>query len=107
MEGKSFLRIAIITICLGVTALGYRNSSGDNTEAIALATKAACTGQGDGCGASLGQQARSSFGHEYSFSVTSSGTRSPPSATKNVVVECKRELVFLGDWACKPKGVGP
>ena len=103
MEGKTFLRIAIVTICLAVTALGYRNSNGDNTEAVALATKAACTSQGDGCGASLGQQSRSSVGHEYSFSVTSGGK----GASKNVIVECKRDLVFIGDWKCTPKGFGP
>lgn len=105
MEGKTFLRIAIITICVGITALGYRNSSGDNTEAIALATRAACTGAGDGCAASLGQQARSSFGHEYSFTV--SGGSQPRGTTKNVIVECKRELIFLGDWTCAPKGSAP
>jgi hypothetical protein len=102
MEGKTFLRIAIITICVGVTALGYRNSSGDNTEAIALGTKAACTSAGDGCTASLGQQARSSFGHEYSFTV--SGGSQPRGTTKNVIVECKRALIFLGDWSCALKG---
>lgn len=105
MEGKTFLRIAIVTICLAITALGYRNSSGDNTEAVARATKAACTAQGDGCAASLGQQARSSFGHEYSFTVTSSA--SPKGTTKNVVVECKRDLIFIGDWTCTPKGLAP
>ena len=106
MEGKTLLRVGIVTLCLLVTALGYRNSSGDNTEAIALATKAACTGAGDGCAASLGQQSRSSFGHEYSYTVSSSAQ--PKGTTKNVVVECKRELVFLGDWKCTPRGLaGP
>jgi hypothetical protein len=42
MEAKSALRIAIVVSCLGVTALGYRNSNGDNSDAVALASKAAC-----------------------------------------------------------------
>lgn len=104
MEAKTLLRIAIVTSCLALTALGYRNSNGDNSEAIALATKAAC-GSIDGCQASLGQQARSSFGHEYSFTVSASGT--PRAPNKNVIVECKRDLIFVGDWQCKPKGFGP
>jgi hypothetical protein len=101
MEGKTLLRVAIVTLCLALTGLGYRNSNGDNTEAIAHATRAACAGV-DGCNASLGQQARSSFGHEYSFTL---GGASNPKAggSKNVVVECKRELIFIGDWACTLK----
>lgn len=98
MEGKTLLRVFIVVSCLAVTALGYRNSNGDNTDAIALATKAACSG--DGCSASLGQQARSSFGHEYSFTVQGTGAKG---GSHNVIVACKRELVFVGDWHCQPK----
>ena len=98
MEGKTLLRVFIVVSCLAVTALGYRNSNGDNTDAVALATKAACSGQ-DGCSASLGQQARSSFGHEYSFNVQGKGDK----GSHQVVVECKREFVFVGDWHCQAK----
>jgi len=103
MEGKTLVRVAVVTLCLALTGLGYRNSNGDNTEAVALATKAACAGS-DGCQASLGQQARSSFGHEYSFTV-SGGPSAKPGVTKNVVVACKRDLIFIGDWSCSPKGL--
>jgi phosphotransacetylase len=99
MEAKSALRIAIVVSCLAVTALGYRNSNGDNSDAVALATRAACTGEE--CIAVLGQTSRSSFGHEYSFQVR--GAKQPVSAARNVIVACKRELLFLGDWACSPK----
>ncbi|HEY6079032.1 MAG TPA: hypothetical protein VIW29_09530 [Polyangiaceae bacterium] len=99
MEGKTLLRVFIVVSCLAVTALGYRNSNGDNTDAIALATKAAC--RGDDCSASLGQQARSSFGHEYSFAVVTGKGAKGGGGT--VIVECKRELVFIGDWHCQPK----
>ncbi len=98
MEGKTLLRVFIVVSCLAVTALGYRNSNGDNTEAIALATTTACGGA-DGCAASIGQQARSSFGHEYSFTVQSKGAKSG----HQVIVECKREFVFVGDWHCQLK----
>jgi hypothetical protein len=104
MEGKTLFRVFIVTLCLALTGLGYRNSNGDNTEAVALATKAACGGA-DGCSASLGQQARSSFGHEYSFSVA--GAANAKGRTKNVIVECKRDLIFIGDWKCTPKAFGP
>lgn len=99
MEAKSALRIAIVVSCLGVTVLGYRNSNGDNSDAVALATKAACADEK--CIAVLGQTARSSFGHEYSFQVR--GAKEPVSSAHQLIVECKRELVFLGDWQCKPK----
>lgn len=100
MEGKTLVRVAIVTLCLALTGLGYRNSNGDNSEAVALATQAAC--DGEGCQASLSQQARSSFGHEYSFSV-SGGAATPKGATRNVIVACKRELIFVGDWKCQPQ----
>jgi hypothetical protein len=105
MEGKTLIRVAIVTLCLALTGLGYRNSNGDNTEAIAHATRAACAGA-DGCQASLGQQSRSSFGHEYSFNV-SGGPGGKTGGGKNVIVECKRDLIFIGDWKCTPKGFGP
>jgi hypothetical protein len=99
MEAKSALRIAIIVSCLGVTALGYRNSNGDNSDAVALATRAACANEE--CIAVLGQTSRSSFGHEYSFQVR--GAKEPVSAARNLIVACKRELVFVGEWKCAPK----
>jgi hypothetical protein len=99
MEAKSALRIAIVVSCLGLTALGYRNSNGDNSDAVALATKAACGS--DECIAVLGQTSRSSFGHEYGFQVR--GAKEPVSAARSMIVACKRELVFVGEWQCKPK----
>ncbi len=99
MEAKSALRIAIVVSCLGLTALGYRNSNGDNSDVVALATRAACTNEE--CIAVLGQTARSSFGHEYAFQVR--GAKEPVSSARQMIVECKRELVFVGEWQCKPK----
>lgn len=99
MEARSFLRIGVLVVCVAVTALGYRNSSGDNTDAVAAATRAAC-GDAD-CRASLEQQSRGSFGHEYGFRTErAQGGKKTPA---QVIVACERELILLGDWQCKPK----
>jgi|SRR3954471_12570482 hypothetical protein len=99
MEGKTLMRVFVLVSCVALTALGYRNSNGDNTDAIAVATHAAC-GSGD-CSASLEQQARGSFGHEYSFKVerTVAGKKS----AQQVIVACEREMVLIGDWHCHGK----
>ncbi|SRR5258706_7862932 len=99
MEGKTLLRVAIVVVCLAVTVLGYENSNGDNSDVIPLASKAACSS--DACTAVLSQTARSSFGHDYSFQVRQGA--SPTAPTHTLVVECKRALIFVGDWACNVK----
>ncbi len=100
MEGRTLLRIGVVVTCLAVTGLGYRNSNGDNSDAVAAATRAAC-GATEPCSASLEQQSRGSFGHEYAFRVerTAAGKKT----SGQVIVACQRELLLLGDWACKPK----
>jgi hypothetical protein len=99
MEGRTVLRIVVLVSCVALTALGYRNSNGDNTDAIAFATRAAC-GDAD-CSASLEQQARGSFGHEYGFRVE----RPVDGKTRReqVIVACERALVLVGDWNCQAK----
>jgi hypothetical protein len=99
MEGKTLLRVFIFVSCIGLTALGYRNSNGDNSDAIAVATHSACGG-GD-CAASLTQQARGSFGHEYSFNVER--TVANKKTSNQVIVSCEREMVLIGDWKCVNK----
>ena len=99
MEGRTLLRVGIFVTCVAFTALGYRNSNGDNSDAVAAATRAAC-GAAD-CSASLEQQARGSFGHEYSFKTEQSeaGKKVP----RQVIVSCEREMVLVGDWRCQTK----
>ncbi len=99
MEGKTLMRVFMFVSCVALTALGYRNSNGDNSDAIAAATHSACGS--DDCSASLGQQARGSFGHEYSFTVerTVGGKKS----SQQVIVACEREMVLIGDWKCQAK----
>ena len=99
MEGKTLLRVFIFVSCIGLTALGYRNSNGDNSDAIAVATQSACGG-GD-CSAQLTQQARGSFGHEYSFNVER--TVANKKTSSQVIVSCEREMVLIGDWKCVNK----
>ena len=99
MEGKTLLRVFIFVTCIGLTALGYRNSNGDNSDAIAAATQSACGG-GD-CSASLTQQSRGSFGHEYSFNVER--TVANKKASSQVIVSCERDMVLVGDWKCVNK----
>jgi DNA-binding NarL/FixJ family response regulator len=99
MEGRTLIRIAVVVTCLAATAAGYRNSNGDNSDAIAAATRAACGS--DDCSASLTQQARGSFGHEYSFNVER--TLAGKKTSKQVIVSCEREMVLVGDWHCQNK----
>jgi hypothetical protein len=99
MEGRTLLRVGIFVTCVAFTGLGYRNSNGDNSDAIAIATQAACGS--DPCSASLEQQARGSFGHEYSFKTER--TEAGKKVQKQVIVSCERELVMIGDWRCLPK----
>ena len=99
MEGKTLLRVFIFVTCIGLTALGYRNSNGDNSDAIAAATQSACSG-GD-CASSLTQQARGSFGHEYSFNVER--TVANKKTSSQVIVSCERGMVLIGDWKCVNK----
>jgi hypothetical protein len=99
MEGRTFLRIGIVVTCLAVTALGFRNSNGDNSDAVAAATRAACGSEP--CSASLEQQSRGSFGHEYAFRTERAGAGKP--AVGRVIVACEREQVLIGDWRCHAK----
>jgi hypothetical protein len=99
MEGKTALRVAIVVCCLAVTALGYQNSNGDNSEVVAIASKTACPT--DACNAVLSQTSRSSFGHEYAFQIRAK--QHPTESGPTLIVECKRALVLVGDWACKAK----
>lgn len=100
MQGRTILRVFVLVSCLGLTALGFRNSNGDNTDAIAFATRAAC--EESDCAASLEQQARGSFGHEYGFRVERAVAGKK--REERVIVACERELWLVGDWKCARKG---
>ncbi len=99
MEGRTFVRIGIVVLCVAVTALGYRNANGDNSDAVAAATRAACAPPS--CSASLEQQSRGSFGHEYGF--RTERTVSGKKTSGQVIVACEREQILIGDWKCHVK----
>lgn len=99
MEARTLFRVGMLVLCVALTGLGYRNSNGDNSDAVAAATQAACGS--DDCSASLEQQARGSFGHEYSF--RTERTEAGKKVQKQVIVSCERELVLIGDWHCASK----
>jgi hypothetical protein len=99
MEGRTLLRIGVVVACLAFTGLGYRNSNGDNTDAVAAATRAACGA--DPCQASLEQQSRGSFGHEYGFKTER--TAGAKKTSGRVIVACEREQVLIGEWQCRVK----
>jgi hypothetical protein len=101
MEGRTFVRIFVLVACVAVTGLGWQNANGDNTDAIAIATSAACKDDEENCSASLTQQSRGSFDHEYSFKTVLS--RSGKKSEQQVIVACQRELVLIGAWKCAPK----
>jgi len=99
MEGRTLFRVGIFVTCVAFTALGYRNSNGDNTDAVAAATRAACASAD--CSASLEQQSRGSFGHEYSFKTERS--EAGKKVQQQAIVSCEREMVLIGDWRCVTK----
>jgi len=99
MEGRTLLRVGVIVTCVALTGLGYRNSNGDNSDAVAAATQAACGS--DPCSASLEQTSRGSFGHEYGFRVERTVAGKP--SRQQVIVSCEREQVLIGDWRCRTK----
>lgn len=101
MEGRTLVRIGVVVACVAVTGLGYRNSNGDNTDAVAAATKAACRPDDGNCSATLEQTSRGSFGHEYGFKTERSVNGKKTSG--RVIVACDREQILIGDWQCHPK----
>lgn len=102
MQARTLVRIAVLVVCIAVTGLGYRNTNGDNSDAVAAATAAACsTAAGQACSANLEQTARGSFGHEYGFETTR--TQGGKQTKQKLIVACERALLLIGDWQCKPK----
>jgi len=96
--GSVLARIVVIGICLGGTALGLRNTYGDNSEAEAKAKAAAC-GEGRECTPRLLGQSRSAFSQTFSYQVSLTEKGRERSASTDV--ECKRAWILLGDFECR------
>jgi len=96
--GSVLTRIVVIGICLGGTALGLRNTYGDNSEAETSAKAAAC-GSGRDCTYRLLSQSRSAFSQTLSYQVSLTEKGKERGASTDV--ECKRAYILLGDYECK------
>jgi hypothetical protein len=97
-SGKSLVtRVVVATVCLGGTALGLRNTYGDNADAEATAKAAAC-GDGRDCTYRLLSASRSAFSQTLSYQVTLTEKGRERGASTDV--ECKRAYILLGDYAC-------
>lgn len=97
VAARSVIRGVIAVVCLGATALGLLNTYGDDSEVKALAEKTACGAPS--CSVTLLHEARSAFSQGFGFqsALTEKGK---PSKSASVDVECKRKLVFVGDYTC-------
>ena len=95
-ERSPITRAVLIVACLGVTALGLRNTYGDNSEVIALAQRTACGTPG--CAVNTLRQERSPFSQSFSFQVKTVERGRERGASGDV--ECKRSWVLVGDYGC-------
>jgi len=98
-SGSSVLvRLVVMGICLGGTALGLRNTYGDNSEAVEKAKAAAC-GEGRDCDFTLLNQSRSAFSQSFSYQVNLTEKGRARGASTDV--ECKRAYILFGDYECR------
>ena len=95
-ERSPITRAIVITVCLGVTALGLRNTYGDNSEVVALAQRTAC-GSSE-CAFNTLRQERSPFSQSFTFQVKTVEKGRERGATADV--DCKRSYVLVGDYGC-------
>jgi len=95
-EGSAGVRMVVLGLCLGATALGLANTYGDNAEVVKRAEEAACGAPG--CSFVVQRQTRSPFSQEFTFQVSVTERGRERAATADVT--CKRAYVLLGDYAC-------
>ena len=95
-ERSGATRAIVMGICLGLTALGLRNTYGDNAEVKALAQRAAC-GSPE-CAVTVLRQERSPFSQSFGFQVKTVEKGRERGASADV--ECKRAYILLGDYNC-------
>jgi hypothetical protein len=96
--GSVALRMVVLAICLGGTALGLRNSHGDNSEAETKAKAAAC-GEGRDCTYRLLNAGRSAISQTFSYQVTLTEKGKERGASTDV--QCQRKYYLLGDYSCR------
>lgn len=96
--GSVLARVVVLAICLGGTALGLRNTYGDNSEAEAKAKAAAC-GEASDCTYRLLNAGRSAIRQTFSYQVSLTEKGKERSASTDV--ECQREYFLVGDYQCR------
>jgi hypothetical protein len=95
-ERSGVTRAVVLAVCLGVTALGLRNTYAGNEEVVALAQRTACGTPG--CAFNTLRQERSPFSQSFTFQVKTVEKGRERGATADVT--CKRAYVLVGDYAC-------
>ena len=78
------------SLAIAVTAACFRNVFWDSVAVERLAQAAAC-GERAGCAAQMTRMMRTPISHTYSF----------VAGGRPVEVECMREYILFGDYACK------
>lgn len=81
------IRRSLSVLLIVLSILGLLNVYSDNSEVIRMAGRVACSS----CDAHLVQSGRSPIAQTLTF-------QTAPATL--VTVECKRELIFLGDYDC-------
>lgn len=87
---KALIRPTVSLLLIGLSILGLLNVYGDNSEVEALARKSAC----ESCESdelALTMLSRTPLSQTFHFHRAQSGT---------TVVECSRNAVFFGEYAC-------
>jgi hypothetical protein len=82
----------LFTLCvLAVIACGFRNLLGDNYEIMQRAEALACSEEPPGCAMEGMLHARSFYAQTFDYTTH---------RHRSVRVECLRELILIGDYAC-------
>jgi hypothetical protein len=97
MSAKSLARPTIFIVCIGLTALGLRNTYADNAAEKQLAEQTACGKPG--CSLRMLSESRNAIGQTFAFQTEKLGAGTPESAAI-VPVKCEREWMFIGDYRC-------
>lgn len=99
-SSRSLIRPLIFVLCIALTALGLRNTYGDNSEEQRMAEQIAC--DNENCSTNLMSVSRSALGQSFVIQVIDKKNgRSQSSGVVNI--ECARTLIFIGDYECERK----
>ena len=99
-NARSLIRPLVAVTCIGLTALGLRNTYADNIEEKKLAEQLVCSEPG--CSARLISESRSAIGQSFAFQIVE--TKAGRTQSSGIAhIECSRELIFLGAYQCERK----